>query len=242
MNILVIMTILIGLKSVIKMRSYLILLVALVSLLGSCKEFKRIQLQKSIKKNNKTIEESLLLENVCIHVPDFKKTEHISSDFLIPPIANLNYYRRSNRAFSIIICNIKDSTYHPQENYLYKTTYSDRDNFIVSMIFKKNAVFDISHDIYYDNSYPIPNFHEFDFNLGFNKADTIIKGERYVYNNYKVPLDMEVYVQEAEHGNFWKVDADVYRPKSMGVWKHGYSKGTAISKERSIIVYWFIVW
>ena len=53
---------------------------------------------------------------------------------------------------------------------------------------------------------------------------------------------MQVYVQEAEQGSFWKVDADVYRPNTMGEWKHGYSKGTAISKEENIIVFWFIVW
>jgi hypothetical protein len=224
------------------MKRYLIILLALLTLLGSCKKLKQIQLNKSIAENNKTIEKSLILEDVCNYVPDLKKTDHISSDFLIPLITKSDYYIRSNKAFSIVLCNIKDSTCYSQENFLFKTKYSNRNNFIVSMIFKKDVVFDTSHNVYNNGNYPIPNLHDFDFNLGFNKTDTIINGERYIYKNYKVPLDMEVYVQEAKHGNFWKIDADVYRPNTMDEWKHGYSKGIAISKKRNIIVYWFIVW
>lgn len=222
------------------MKNYIIVLLTFV-LLVSCGEFKRIKINRTIKDNNNKIEESILLENAFDHFPNISEAEFINSMFLIPPNSTVKH-NRSQRAYSILVCSLIDSSNYLPENYLYKAGYFDKDNFIVSMIFKENVVFDNKNDIYYANSYPIPNFDEFDFKLGFEKVDTIIGGERYVYNKYKVPLDLEVYVEEASHGSFWKVKSDVYRPDTMGEWKNGYSKGIAISRKSSFIVYWFIIW
>lgn len=80
----------------------------------------------------------------------------------------------------------------------------------------------------YSDKYPIPNFWR-------NKFAT-------ESNTCKLPDDFEVYVLQAEQGvNFDKryLTRGIYMPER---WKHGYSKGVAISTKRNIIIYWFVVW
>jgi len=51
-----------------------------------------------------------------------------------------------------------------------------------------------------------------------------------------------VFVLGAEAGDFWKESCNENRPESLLEWKHGYSKGIAISEEKDILIYWTIVW
>ncbi len=226
----------------IKMKLHVFFYLILIFLFSSCKGFNNYKLYKAIKINNGKIEKSLILDDVFNHFETLDELDFISADFLVPPVNPSSYYVRSQRAYSIVICSLKDSLLNAPKSFIYKTVASNINNFIVSMIFKEKVVFNKSHDIYYPNSYPIPDLGRYDFKLGFNQTDTIIGGKRYMHQRYIVPSDMEVYVQEAEHGCFWKEESDVYRPSSMKEWEHGYSKGTAISKEEKLIMFWFIVW
>ena len=207
----------------------------------SCSDLKSYKQQKVVDNNNSQIEENILVEDAFTHYPKLNEVEFINAEFTVPP-RNRKYYNNSQRASSILTCGFNDSSSMVPASYLYKTNSLAKNNFIVSMIFKENVVFDNKFDKYYPDSYPIPNFEELDFNLGFEKVDTIINEQRYVYKLYQVPKDLEVYVQDAQCGSFWKEEAEVYRPKTMREWRNGYSKGVAISNERQIAIYWFFIW
>ena len=76
---------------------------------------------------------------------------------------------------------------------------------------------------------PIPNFSNFS---AYNTNTTVCK----------LPKDFSIYVLESKPGIFLKenqlTDGE-YMPK---VWKHGYSKGVAISSKRKEMIYWVIIW
>ena len=89
----------------------------------------------------------------------------------------------------------------------------------------------------------IPDFDGADFNLG-TKEDIIeiFEGKPRYTDITVVPDDLMVYVIDAEKGYFWKDNVDESRPKLLGSWKNGYSRGFAISKSQQMICYWFIAW
>lgn len=80
----------------------------------------------------------------------------------------------------------------------------------------------------YEKLLPIPNF--IDFQEPNTKKDIKLKG------------NFDIYVLEAKSGNHFKEFDLKPNPQMPKKWKNGYSKGVAIEKERSIIIYWAIVW
>jgi hypothetical protein len=80
----------------------------------------------------------------------------------------------------------------------------------------------------YTEKYPIPNFWRNKFSTESNAC--------------RLPDDFKIYVLQAKQGADFDekyLTRGVYMPKS---WKHGYSKGVAISTKRNIVVYWFVIW
>ena len=81
----------------------------------------------------------------------------------------------------------------------------------------------------YSGKYPIPNFSNF---------------SRYQLDSSECRLaeDFTVYVLECETGKFMedtKLPVGKYMPNE---WKHGYSKGLAVSEERNLVIHWVIIW
>ena len=224
-----------------KTNTFRLLIFLNIIILVSCTHFKSYKQQKVVDNSNSQIEENILVEDAFTHFPKLNEIEFLNAEFRVPP-RNRKYYINSLRASSILTCGFNDSSSIVPASYLYKTNSLAKNNFMVSMIFKEKVVFNDKLDIYYPDSYPIPNFEKFDFNLGFEKVDTIINGQRYVHNKYKVPNDLDIFVKDAQYGSYWKENAEVYRPKTMGEWKHGYSKGVAISNERKVAIFWFLIW
>lgn len=98
------------------------------------------------------------------------------------------------------------------------------------------------------NRAPIPDFADADFGLGEVADDTlgfwddsdstVILGDRLV-----LPDDLIVYVLESKSGDFWKVKNTEPRPVVLSQkWKHGYSKGYAISSSLNMVCYWMMAW
>jgi len=59
---------------------------------------------------------------------------------------------------------------------------------------------------------------------------------------YRLPEDYTLYVIEAKSGEFWEnkyLMKDAMMPEE---WKHGYSKGIAVSTRRLEVIYWFEIW
>ena len=78
------------------------------------------------------------------------------------------------------------------------------------------------------NKYPIPNF----------VFETIYYNE---YTKCHLMEDFNIYVLEAKKGLFVK-EQEICENIMPNEWKHGYSKGAAISEEKKVIIYWVVVW
>ena len=74
---------------------------------------------------------------------------------------------------------------------------------------------------------PVPNFWKF---------NTQNKHSEYLTSDYKL------YVLEAKSGMYW--DENYLSDKDMmpRSWKHGYSKGVAISSKKRKAIFWFLIW
>ena len=92
----------------------------------------------------------------------------------------------------------------------------------------------------YDDKFPIPNFYEFSYNA---ENETIWQfDESVIKTECKLPVDYEIFVLEAKKGKFVNdslLSEETMMPKS---WEHGLSKGVAIDKANSIIIYWLNIW
>ena len=80
----------------------------------------------------------------------------------------------------------------------------------------------------YEQKLPIPNFFS---NENHNRQNEILLSD-----------DFKMYVLEAKAGKYWEEENlkdGRYMPTR---WKNGYSKGIAISEEKSTVIYWFIIW
>ena len=81
----------------------------------------------------------------------------------------------------------------------------------------------------YKDKLPVPNF----YRLDLYKTST---------NECRLSDDFSILVIDADKGKY--KDSSVlpdtwYMPKK---WRHGYSRGVAISKKRQVLVYWVIIW
>lgn len=81
----------------------------------------------------------------------------------------------------------------------------------------------------YEDKLPVPNFYRLD-SYSTNK------------NECRLHSDFRIFVLDANLGKYKDINVlpDAwYMPKE---WKHGYSRGVAISKKRKVIIYWVILW
>lgn len=97
-----------------------------------------------------------------------------------------------------------------------------------------------------DSTYiPIYDMRISGFHLG-QTDDYVLIGDEYVYNPKDIlPEDLEMYVIDAKPGNFWfnKEGAEAEaRPGLPKYWRHGYSKGFAVSRKFSQVCWWAIAW
>ncbi len=216
----------------------------LLTLVGtSCGNYEQVKQYRVVKNFNKQIARGITVEDAFSHFPQRSELILLNSLFSIP-LRNIVKGGNRRAIYSIVICELNAASFSLPHSFIFKRKYSESDNFIVSRAFREDIVFAENHDIYYPGSYPIPSLDYFDFGLGGEVMDTIVNGREYVYDKHYLPLDLEAYVLEAEHGIFWKAayGAPAYRPERMKEWKHGYSKGIAISAEEKIVVYWTMVW
>ena len=76
---------------------------------------------------------------------------------------------------------------------------------------------------------PVPNFRRNIFSVGTSPS--------------VLTSDFTLYVLGAEQGVFFqpedKYPPNKYMPKA---WKHGYSKGVAVSEEKGVAIYWIMIW
>jgi len=140
-------------------------------------------------------------------------------------------YQRNIKQIDSVINKIKDITiakYTSNDSCLlivnrFETTesYENRKDVKINDKWKVNRSC-------YQNLYPIPNF------INYNNAN---EG-----SDLKLEGNFDIYVLEAKSGNHFK-EFDLQPNPQMPIeWKNGYSRGVAISKEKSTIIYWVIIW
>ena len=60
--------------------------------------------------------------------------------------------------------------------------------------------------------------------------------------DFQLPDDFQIYVLDAQKGNYYNEEFPSRWIELTGEWKHGYSKGYAYSTKRNIIIYWAEIW
>lgn len=84
--------------------------------------------------------------------------------------------------------------------------------------------------------YPVPYFETEDHLLYKGDAKDIYSEE----TQSGLAKDFVIYVYDFKTGKYWNgLNPLDYMPKG---WENGYSKGVAVSKSKSVVIYWFLVW
>nr|WP_319572374.1 hypothetical protein [uncultured Draconibacterium sp.] len=175
------------------------------------------------------------------HFPN--KVKDVIKIYVAPPYCEPTYDCRAQYGVVYLINKYNATKDLNTDSILYKTEYIVGDNIIINLTELKRDIFPVKKcNKWHANKLPIPYFESYDFKLGEKEIIKNIDGETHVNYIYNIPTDLQVYVVQAEAGDFWKISCNEKRPESLKEWKHGYSKGYAISKKENLIVYWTMLW
>jgi hypothetical protein len=141
-----------------------------------------------------------------------------------------------------LICSLdnEDGNFIDENSISYN---EENENIIINQSDLKRNIFPVEKcNIWHAEKLPIPYFKSFDFGMGVEEEEKIVNGENYSNFTYTIPSDLQVYVIQAEAGDFWKESCNENRPESLKEWQHGFSRGIAVSNSEDIIVYWTMIW
>lgn len=216
-----------------------ILIIILLGTVQSC----NTKYNSTIKYGEEVMERDFLKKDLVSHFPD-KIKDKVVTMWLAPPACLPTYECQAQFGDMYLVCKTNSPKQIMLDSVLYKTEYRLDTNIIISLLDLKEDVLCVDKcNKWHAKRYPIPYFETYDFGLG--DKDTIkkeINGVVHVRYTYNIPSDLQVYVVQAEAGDFWKVSCGEYRPNSLKEWEHGYSKGIAVSKKDDLIVYWVMIW
>lgn len=228
-------------------RNLILLLTIAISLTGCGDTIIRQYLAKvnsHLKEQKKTFGDDYLKSDLLSHFPD-KVTDTTNFSMFSSPPSCPPSFKCSAQFGEIYLITTRDSVKEIwlKNNSQFKTLYVADSNIIINQTELRKDMFPVEKcNKSFDNKYPIPYFESYDFNLGETKYEKEIDGENYWDYIHTIPRDLEVFVLGAEAGDFWKESCNENRPESLREWKHGYSKGIAISEEKDILIYWTILW
>lgn len=200
------------------------------------------QFYELLKQQKITFGKDYNVENLLSHFPettqDSVQTFYVANSTCPPSFDCLAQFGEV-----YLVCKSKSDNDSVVENAIFKTKYSCDSNIVVNVSELRKDIFpNMKCNIGYDNKYPIPYFERYNFGIGKKELKKELDGDTIVEQMYTVPSDLFVYVIDAKAGNFWKENCNERRPDSLRDWKNGYSKGIAISRRESIIVYWTMIW
>ncbi len=200
-------------------------------------------------KQQKSFEKNYQIHGLFDFIPEFAKKNTFGTT-AFPPPDSINCHYVNQNSYAIIIGNKSDYLEDLKKVFdngiVYTTDYLNDSNFIVDIIELKRTLFPVAKcNTYHKGKYPIPYFENYNFGLGIKetlKKQIVGEPPPRRHTVYNIPKDLKVYVIEARAGNFWKFDCKENRPETLGKWKHGYSKGVAVSDKYDKVVFWVIVW
>ncbi|MFW5872889.1 MAG: hypothetical protein ACOCVN_02770 [bacterium] len=184
-----------------------------VAIICSCKSYHENEIFKYINKN------------MISHFPE--NCDFISKNYLMP-----SYNEDLNSGFYYKIMCREDNLSLLKENIIssaiYITKYNDSCSFIIDR--SKNLYMSYEKCIYCTtNCFPIPRFIE--------------EGDYFNLNEqYTLPGDFDIYILEAKRGIFFDDHLINDKINVSESWKHGMTRGIAISDKRNIVIYYIDIW
>ena len=185
------------------------------------------------------------MSNLLTHFP--KKIINKNVFFEAKP-PTYSYSHKYRKQFGDIFLAVNKSEYHKEfsallnEEMSYVSAYTDS-NTIINLSELRKDIFPVEKcNKWYQNKLPIPYFESYDFGLGDQETKKKVDGVLCFEYTHVIPSDLQVYVINAEAGDFWKESCNEKRPLALKEWQHGYSKGFAVSEEQNIVIYWVMIW
>ncbi|RLD87936.1 MAG: hypothetical protein DRJ09_09295 [Bacteroidetes bacterium] len=225
----------------------IILLIVLMFFFGCINSIRPVKIIST--KQQKSFEKNYQIDGLFDFVPELAKKNTFGITGFPPP-DSINCHYVNQNSYVIIISNKSDYSEDLKKVFdkgvIYTTNYYIDSNFIIDITELKRTLFPVAKcNTYHKGKYPIPYFENYDFGLGVKEIlkkqfDGEPRPRRHTV--YNIPEDLKVYVIGARAGNFWKFDCKENRLETLGKWKHGYSKGVAVSDKYDRVVFWVIVW
>ena len=223
-----------------------ILLIFLFGLICSCNNnYYLTQTRGLLNRQKESFGKESTKENLLSHFPKRIKND---SAFLRLSEPSCPPTYKCSAQFGDVILFVNKSDYQKELSEIlsgeitYETNYLDS-NIIVNLLELRRNIFPIEKcNKWYANKLPIPYFENYDFGLGTMESKKEEEGKLHFNYTHTIPIDLQVYVIKAEAGDFWKESCNEKRPESLKEWRHGYSKGFAISEKENMIIYWTMIW
>ncbi|MDD2584348.1 MAG: hypothetical protein WCR61_02930 [Bacteroidales bacterium] len=223
----------------------IIAMILIIFLSGCCnkkRSYFLLKMNASLKEQKMNFDKDYMRNGLLNHFPDNVKDNGL---FLhtSPPSSPPSFKCSAQFGNIYLICKTDTTNTFIPNNALYKDQYLNDRNIIINLSELKRDIFPISKcNQWYAGKKPIPYFESFNFGLGEKEEKKIVDGEIYYNYIYTIPSDLQVYVIQAEAGNFWKESCNEARPESLKEWQNGYSRGIATSEKENMVVYWTMVW
>ena len=214
-------------------RNKKILILLLILLVISCNNLEK---ERIFKKHY--FERVFQHDSLFSHFPEEICNNHISY-FYATPCNDYDCIRGS----AYLLCKTpKPAKYRAIYDYMQVCMYNPANCFTIEELFADDPVGRYPYaNRYVPGQLPVPRMESFDFGLGYREHEDPNYPELPV-RTYNLPEDLEVHVIEADSGYFWKEKVEVFRPQELGPWKHGYSRGVALSEKEQMVGYWVMVW
>lgn len=191
-------------------------------------------------KSKKSFLEVYSVDSIFSHFPSEVHNSNLFSGFFEPP--------QIGDCFGDLFIGIKTTKENllllKNQKFIAIDSLNSKTFLIMKLDLVKDSLYNTKNPIDTSFKFPIADLHLNDFYLGDIPDSTYIADiNKYVsLPCHKTPNDLIIYLIDAKEGYFWKNKCDRYRPKRLGKWMHGYSRGYAISLKEQIIIYWVVTW
>lgn len=215
-----------------------LILLFLIALFGSCVSRNR-PFEQAIHEYSIQLDSSYSIPNLCDHFPEYiENGPNVVLQITWPSDAAKSEIYLSNKC-----TNSQANDILSKNRIVQKYRFSDSTNFFMTLSWMWDSTIFAKHVCFPNDKakLPIPQFENIEFGTKTITYSEISDGEVYNVETQLPPEDLEVYVIDAQHGDFWKTN-NTQRPALLMEWKNGYSRGFAFSKTSEIFIYWLIAW
>ena len=156
----------------------------------------------------------------------------------------------SCHCYRCMACFIDKVSYKYMDTLISNLNYKYKKKFYNDSLLKFNPVY-IKHSSYplqshFDTTYmPIYDFSEAVFNNNVMEDSLYFDGQFWYGEHQVPPSDLVVYVIDAKAGNYWTNKNEAEKENRSVLpqrWKHGFSRGIAVSHSCQKVCWWTMAW